>query len=124
MLGSADLVAFVPSYDLARSRAFYEGVLGLTVLEENPIALVVDANGTILRITAVADFTPHPFTTLGWEVPDIEAAVRGLVGRGVTFQRFDGMEQDDLGIWQTPGPARVAWFQDPDGNLLSVGAGS
>jgi catechol 2,3-dioxygenase-like lactoylglutathione lyase family enzyme len=123
MLGTADLVAFVPSSDLQQSRAFYEGVLGLTVVDETPIALVVDANGTLLRITAVPEFAPHPFTALGWEVPDIEAAVRGLVGRGVTFQRFDGMEQDALGIWQTPGPARVAWFKDPDGNLLSVGAG-
>lgn len=121
MLGAADLVAFVPSTDLAVSRSFYEGVLGLKMLEETPIALVADANGTILRITAVPDLAPHPFTVVGWQVPDVEAAVRELGARGVVFQRFEGMDQDELGIWQTPGPARIAWFKDPDGNLLSVG---
>jgi catechol 2,3-dioxygenase-like lactoylglutathione lyase family enzyme len=123
VLGSAGLVAFVPSSDLAVSRAFYEGVLGLTVVDDSPFAAVLDANGTQLRITAVGDLTPHPFTVLGWQVPDIEAAVRDLGGNGVVFRRFEGMEQDDLGIWQTPGPARVAWFNDPDGNLLSLSQG-
>ena len=120
MLDDADLVAFVPSTDLERSRAFYVGVLGLELVGSNPFAAVLDAAGTMLRVTKVDDLTPHPFTVLGWEVRDLGAEVVDLVDRGVAFERFEGMDQDALGIWQTPGGDRVAWFRDPDGNVLSL----
>jgi catechol 2,3-dioxygenase-like lactoylglutathione lyase family enzyme len=120
MLGSSDLVAFAASADLSRARAFYEGVLGLPVVDQDDFACVFDANGTMLRVTAVREVSPAGYTVLGWRVADIEAAVRGLSARGVAFSRFDGMEQDDNGIWTSPGGAKVAWFTDPDGNVLSL----
>jgi predicted enzyme related to lactoylglutathione lyase len=120
MLGSTDLVAFAPSADLPRARAFYEGVLGLPVVEQDDFACVFNANGTMLRVTAVREVSPAGYTVLGWRVADIEAAARGLSARGVAFSRFDGMEQDDNGIWTSPGGGKVAWFTDPDGNVLSL----
>jgi catechol 2,3-dioxygenase-like lactoylglutathione lyase family enzyme len=124
MLGSSDLVAFAASADLSRARAFYEGVLGLPVVDQDDFACVFDANGTMLRVTAVREVSPAGYTVLGWRVADIEAAVRGLSARGVAFSRFDGMEQDDNGIWTSPGGAKVAWFTDPDGNVLSLTQGT
>ena len=124
MLGSSDLVAFAASADLSRARAFYEGVLGLPVLDQDDFACVFDANGTMLRVTAVREVSPAGYTVLGWRVADIEAAVRGLSARGVAFSRFDGMDQDDNGIWTSPGGSKVAWFTDPDGNVLSLTQGT
>jgi catechol 2,3-dioxygenase-like lactoylglutathione lyase family enzyme len=120
MLGGARLVTFLPTTDGDAARAFYEGVLGLTFVEDQGFALVFDLDGTPLRITRVESFTPQPFTVIGWAVDDLEATVRGLVERGVTFERFEGMEQDDLGIWDSPGGARVAWCRDPDGNTIGL----
>jgi hypothetical protein len=68
----------------------------------------------------VGEFTAQPFTVAGWQVPDIDATVSALAGRGVEFNRYDGMAQDDLGIWTAPGGDRIAWFKDPDGNTLSL----
>ena len=124
MLGSSDLVAFAASADLPRARAFYEGVLGLPVLDQDDFACVFDANGTMLRVTAVREVSPAGYTVLGWRVADIEAVVAGLSARGVAFSRFDGMEQDDNGIWTSPGGSKVAWFTDPDGNVLSLTQGT
>jgi len=124
MLGSSDLVAFAASADLPRARAFYEGVLGLPVVEQDDFACVFDANGTMLRVTAVREVSPAGYTVLGWRVADIEAVVAGLSARGVAFSRFDGMEQDDNGIWTSPGGGKVAWFTDPDGNVLSLTQGT
>lgn len=120
MLRSSDLVAFAASTDLSRSRDFYEQRLGLPVLEHNDFACVFDANGTTLRVTAVQEISPASYTVLGWRVPDIDAVVRALSARGVAFRRYDGMEQDDNGIWTAPGGGKVAWFADPDGNVLSL----
>jgi len=121
MLGGAPLMAFVPVRDLAAARAFYGDTLGLPVTDENPFAVVLDAGGTMLRLTEVGDLQPQPFTIAGWQVPDIDAAVDTLVGRGVTFTRYEGMDhQDERGIWTTPGGDRVVWFKDPDGNTLSL----
>lgn len=120
MLGSSEVVAFVGAADLARARAFYEDVLGLPVVEHNDFACVLDAHGTMLRVTVVGEVSPAGYTVLGWRVADIEAAVRGLTARGVSFRRYDGMDQDDHGIWTTPGGEKVAWFTDPDGNTLSL----
>jgi len=120
MLGSAKIVAFAPITDAQRARRFYETVLGLRFLSQDPFALVMDANGTTLRLALVQSFQPAPFTVLGWEVAAIQDTVTALEQRGVAFERFPGMPQDDLGIWTAPGGAKVAWFKDPDGNLLSV----
>ena len=120
MLESSDLVAFVAATDLPRARAFYEQTLGLPVLEHNDFACVLDAHGTMLRVTAVPDVARAGYTVLGWRVADIAAATRELTARGVTFLRYDGMSQDEHGIWTTPSGARVAWFADPDGNALSL----
>jgi catechol 2,3-dioxygenase-like lactoylglutathione lyase family enzyme len=120
MLDSGDVIAFAPSADLRQAQAFYEQVLGLRVIEQNDFACVFDANGTMLRVTAVAEVARPGYTVLGWRVSDITAAVRGLAARGVAFLRYDGLDQDDDGIWTTPGGDQVAWFTDPDGNVLSL----
>ena len=119
-LGSADLVAFVAATDLGRAREFYEHVLGLTVVDDNPFACVFDTRGTTLRVTKVDAPRTAGYTVLGWETADIAAVMHDLAARGVTFDRFPGMTQDDLGIWETPTGDRVAWFEDPDGNTLSL----
>ena len=119
-LQGARLVGFVGASDLPRSRAFYEGVLGLTVVEQNPYACVFDVAGTMLRVTAVPEVVVAAHTVLGWNVDDIDIAVDGLRDRGVTFSRYDGMDQDGRGIWTAPGGARIAWFTDPDGHTLSL----
>lgn len=119
MIDGASLVAFVATTDIDRSYDFYVEVLGLAVRERNPYALVLDGGGTELRVTVVPERPPTPYTVLGWGVVDIAAAVRDLVGRGVEFTRYDAMEQDELGVWTAPSGARVAWFTDPDGNVLS-----
>lgn len=120
MLADLPYVGFIPVADTGSARDFYEGVLGLPVLEDTPFAVVVKAGGTHLRLTPVADLQPQPFTIAGWSTPDIDATVGGLVGRGLAFNRYDGLAQDELGIWTAPGGDRVAWFQDPFGNTLSV----
>jgi catechol 2,3-dioxygenase-like lactoylglutathione lyase family enzyme len=119
MLGSIDIVAFVPTQDTEKARAFYEGVLGLRFVKDDGFALVLDANGIMVRV-AKAPFTPAPFTVLGWQVSDIKKVVTGLQRKGVQFERFGFFEQDELGIWTAPTGDKVAWFKDPDGNVLSV----
>jgi catechol 2,3-dioxygenase-like lactoylglutathione lyase family enzyme len=113
-------VAFLPTTDAERARLFYAGVLGLRLVSDDEFALIFDLAGTMLRLVRVGAFTPQPFTVLGWEVADLDAAMRGLSRAGVAFERFDGIEQDELGAWAAPGGARIAWFKDPDGNLLSL----
>jgi catechol 2,3-dioxygenase-like lactoylglutathione lyase family enzyme len=120
MLQSARLVAFVPTSDFDKARSFYESVLGLKFLSQDGFALVMEANETTVRIPKVGKFTPAQFTILGWKVEHIENTVRSLAAKGVVFQRFPGMQQDELGIWTAPGGDRVAWFKDPDGNILSL----
>jgi catechol 2,3-dioxygenase-like lactoylglutathione lyase family enzyme len=120
MLGTARIVAFAPVTDVDRARAFYIGVLGLRMVEDTPFALVCDAGGTILRITPVGELSPQPFTVLGWAVDDIVATSLALVDAGVELLRFEGMDQVELGVWTTPGGERIAWFNDPDGNVLSL----
>jgi catechol 2,3-dioxygenase-like lactoylglutathione lyase family enzyme len=119
MLGSIDIVAFVPTKDSEKARAFYVGVLGLSFVKDDGFALVLDANGIKVRV-AKAQFTPAPFTILGWQVEDIEKMVTELQAKGVQFERFGFFEQDKLGIWTAPSGDKVAWFKDPDGNILSV----
>jgi catechol 2,3-dioxygenase-like lactoylglutathione lyase family enzyme len=121
MLADAAFIGFIPVRDLAAARDFYAGTLGLRVVDETPFALVLDAGGTMLRVTPVPEpAVVQPFTIAGWRVPGIDAAVRSLTHRGVQFTRYDGMAHDELGIWTTPGGDRIAWFTDPDGNTLSL----
>ena len=120
-LASSSLVAFVGVCDPDRAKRFYRDTLGLRLVsEELPFALVFDVQGTMLRVTVVPEVKPAKFTVLGWKVPDIQAAVSSLDKEGVEFQRYAGLQQDGLGIWTSPSGARVAWFHDPDGNILSV----
>ena len=120
VLGNAPLIAFIPVTDVARARGFYESTLGLPVIDESPFALVVNANGTTVRITPVPDLRPQPFTIAGWEVADIDETVEKLVTSGVRFNRYEGMEQAANGVWTSPSGGLVAWFVDPDGNTLSL----
>ena len=113
-------MAFAATNDLPASRAFYERGLGLPLTGQSPIACTFDAGATTLRVVAVEKPVIAPYTVLGWTVPDIRATIGDLRNRGVEFERFDGIEQDELGVWSAPGGALVAWFKDPDGNMLSL----
>jgi predicted enzyme related to lactoylglutathione lyase len=119
-LAGADLMAFAATSDLPAARAFYERGLGLPMTGQSPIACTFDAGGTTLRVVLVEKPVIAPYTMLGWTVADIRATITDLNGRGIDFERFDGVEQDELGIWSAPGGAFVAWFKDPDGNVLSL----
>ena len=120
MLDRAELVAFIPVTDIATARSFYESALDLPVVEDSPFALVVNANGTRVRITPVPGFRPQPFTIAGWEVADIDSTVAALGARGVRFIHYDGIDQRADGVWTSPSGDLVAWFADPDGNTLSL----
>jgi catechol 2,3-dioxygenase-like lactoylglutathione lyase family enzyme len=120
MLGTTDVIAFVPTTDSAKARAFYEGVLGLQFISDDGFALVFSANAIMLRIIRAQQFTPVQYTILGWQVKQIAEVVAQLQKKGVHFERFGLFEQDDLGIWTAPNGDKVAWFKDPDGNVLSV----
>ncbi len=121
MLGTRKIMAFVATRDPDRAKKFYRDTLGLRLeAEQLPFALVFDAHGTMLRVTIVREIVVAPYTVLGWEVPDITATARELAAAGVKLERYPGMPQDEIGIWTSPSGARVAWFKDPDGNVLSV----
>ena len=120
MLDSASVIGFVPTKDFRRAMSFYGATVGLRFVAEDDFALVFESAGTKIRIVKVDDFTPHAFTILGWQVDDIQESVASLSERGVTFERYPWMQQDASAIWTAPGGVRVAWFKDPDGNVLSV----
>ena len=119
MFGSTNIVAFVPTKDAEKAKAFYVDVLGLRFIKDDGFAMVLDANGILVRV-ARAQFTPAQFTILGWQVKNIEKTAVELQEKGVHFERFGFFEQDALGIWTAPTGDKVAWFKDPDGNVLSV----
>ena len=120
MLNAAAIVAFAATADAEASRMFYGDILKLRLVSDEPYALVFDANGTTLRIQKVQNVMPVPYTTLGWNVEDIVALHDILATAGVAFERFPNFGQDSNGIVEFPGGAKVAWFKDPDGNLLSL----
>jgi catechol 2,3-dioxygenase-like lactoylglutathione lyase family enzyme len=120
MLERCAVIAFAAATDLDRAREFYQGTLGLTLVDQNPFACVFDVGGTMLRVTAVAQVATPGYTILGWRVDDIDGTVAGLRARGVTFTRYEQMGQDDSSIWMAPNGDRIAWFTDPDGNTLSL----
>jgi catechol 2,3-dioxygenase-like lactoylglutathione lyase family enzyme len=116
------MIGFVYTAEPEKARAFYDDVLGFRLLTDDQFALVFDANGTMLRVGKGRQAPPAPGTVLGWEVDDIHAAIRELTARGVKFEQWNlpFMQQDELGAWTAPGGDRVAWFKDPDGNVLSI----
>ena len=120
MLTDFKLVAFAATAIPNRAKAFYSTVLGFTLVADTPFSLVFDAGGTTLRIQKVQTVNASEYTVLGWEISDMVATVESLVAKGVLFERYTGLQQDQLGIWETPDGAKVAWFKDPDGNLLSI----
>jgi predicted enzyme related to lactoylglutathione lyase len=121
MLTGSPLVAFVPVTELSRAVAFYEKTLGLTVRHADEYGCMLSANGTTLRLAVVGDdYVRPPHTVVGWEVGDIAQMVDELVAAGVTMQRYDGMAQDERGIWSAPSGDLVAWFGDSEGNNLSL----
>jgi catechol 2,3-dioxygenase-like lactoylglutathione lyase family enzyme len=116
-----DIIAFVPIADVERAKSFYRDRLGLRLVnEELPFALVFDVNGIMLRLAIGGKASPAPGTVLGWKVPEVAPVVKDLAQAGIQFERYDFLQQDDLGIWTSPTGARVAWFKDPDGNVLSL----
>lgn len=120
MLNEAGVVAFVACTDADRTKKFYGEVLGLSLVSDDPFAVVFDAHGTMLRVQKVRELVPAKHTVLGWRVADIWSEAEQLRQRGVTFDRYEGLQQDELGIWASPSGALVAWFKDPDGNTLSL----
>ncbi len=121
MLGSEKLVAFVATRDPGRAKEFYRDTLGLRLVSEDQFALVFDVGGTMLRVTRVPVLVTAPYTVLGWHVRDIVSTAKRLQQQAnVALERYADMQQDELGIWNSPSGARVAWFKDPDGNTLSL----
>ena len=114
------LFTFVPVRDAERAKAFYADVLGLELLEDTPFAIVFKVPGGTLRLAKTPDCHPQPFSLVGWVVPDIEADMKGLAQKGVSFEHFSGLPQDEAGIWTVPDGTRICWLRDPDGNLLSL----
>jgi catechol 2,3-dioxygenase-like lactoylglutathione lyase family enzyme len=113
-------ILFAATTDSERSLSFYRDTLGLQFISDEPFALVFNTAGTMLRVQKVEQVVPPPYTSLGWEVKDIEQAATELINKGLTFEQFPFLTQDDRGIWTTPDEAQVAWFKDPDGNLISI----
>ena len=120
MLSKNKILGFVPTKDSKRAKAFYVEVLGLEFSSEDQFALELRAGGNRIRIAKTDVFEPMPFTILGWEVAGIDNIAASLIDRGVVFEKYNGLEQNNVGIWNSPSGARVAWFKDPDGNLLSI----
>ena len=121
MLSTSKIIGMVPITDAARAKDFYADKLGLKFITDDGFALVFDSNGNMIRLAKMREVKPQQFTVLGWEVSNIEEKVKTLQAAGVSFERFgDIMKQDELGIWTAPNGNKVAWFKDPDGNVLSV----
>jgi len=120
MLAAGKIVGFVPTKDYDQARAFYEGKLGFEFVSLDQFALVMRAGDHKIRIAKVPNFTPLQGTILGWEVDNIEAVASWLRERGVATEKFPFVQDRELGIWTTPEGDKVAWFKDPDSNVLSV----
>ena len=120
MLSQCRIVGFAPIADADRARHFYGDILGLTFVYQDQFAVVFEAAGNRIRLARMEKVNPAPYTILGWEVLDIQSTASELAGRGVVFERYPFLEQDERGVWSAPGGAKVAWFKDPDGNVLSI----
>ena len=117
---NSKIICFVATREPAKARVFYEAMLGLKFVSDDPFAIVFDADGTMLRVQKVQELNPAKHTVAGWAVADIGARMKELIAKGVRFERFPGLPQDELGAWASPAGAKVAWFKDPDGNTLSL----
>lgn len=120
MVEGNQIMAFVPVANADRARGFYRDALGLKLISEDHFALVFDVEGVMLRATLMSEFTPQPFTVLGWQVSDAGGLAQKLVNGGIELLRFPGMSQDEHGLWHAPSGAVIGWFKDPDGNVLSI----
>ena len=120
MVKGSKLICFVASTKPDAAKTFYGEILGLELIEDGPFALVFDANGTMLRVQKVKALSPAGYTAAGWDVADIRKAIEQLSAKGVRFERYEGLPQDACGIWTTPDGSQVAWFNDPDGSILSL----
>jgi catechol 2,3-dioxygenase-like lactoylglutathione lyase family enzyme len=120
MLANEKLEAFLATADAGRARAFFEGVLGLTFVEDNEYLVMFETASARLNLQKTEVVKPPFGTAVGWQVKDLRGTIRGLMDRGVSFERYEGMQQDDLAIWSPAPGVGVAWFKDPDGNLLSL----
>jgi catechol 2,3-dioxygenase-like lactoylglutathione lyase family enzyme len=120
MLSDKTIMAFLAVSDADKARPFYEGVLGLPLKRTDPYAMVFDCHGIELRMSIIKSLQPAFYSVLSWMVTDMPGMVKGLQARGVVFERYEGVQQDELGIWTTPDGSQVAWFKDPDGNVLSL----
>jgi len=120
MLGKYDLMAFVSTAEPAKARAFYEGTLGLAVLASDDYGVTYDVNGRRLRLSFVQELKPAPYSVLCWVVPEIRGVIAALTVKEVVFERYEWMQQDVHGVWTAPDGTQVAWFKDPDGNVLSL----
>jgi catechol 2,3-dioxygenase-like lactoylglutathione lyase family enzyme len=120
MLDEAKLVGFIPTTDYEKARAFYESKLGMEFVSLDQFALVMRVGGHSIRIAKMPGFVPLQGTILGWEVEDIEAVAGWLRGRGVVLETYPFLQGQQDGIWTAPGGTRIAWFKDPDGNVLSI----
>jgi catechol 2,3-dioxygenase-like lactoylglutathione lyase family enzyme len=120
MLASMNMMGFLLTKDYEKSRAFYEGILGFQFVSQDQFALVVKAGKSTIRIVKVPTFMPLQSTVLGWEVDSIETIVGWLAKRGVVFEKYPFVQDKERGIWSTPDGSKIAWFKDPDGNVLSV----
>ena len=113
-------VAFLATANAAACRRFYSEVVGLAALEETEFALVFAAFGTLLRVQKVEHVVVAPYTAFGLEVDAVDAAVDALAAKGVHGERYPHFEQDERAIWTSPSGARVFWFHDPDGHVISL----
>jgi len=120
MLENPKITAFLPTINPEQSKQFYTDTLGLKLISEDVYALEFEGSGIFLRITVVEKFEPHPFTVLGFKIEDIATQIKSLSKKGVEFEKYNYFEQDNLGVWNSPSNAKIAWFKDPDGNLVSL----
>jgi catechol 2,3-dioxygenase-like lactoylglutathione lyase family enzyme len=120
MLTVSKLVGFLTTTDYEKARAFYEGKLGFEFVSLDQFALAMRAGKNMIRISKAETFQPAQGTVLGWEVDDVRAAVLWLSSRDVVTEKYAFVPDQELGIWTAPSGAQVAWFKDPDGNVLSI----
>jgi catechol 2,3-dioxygenase-like lactoylglutathione lyase family enzyme len=120
MLHSGKLIGFLLTTDYDKARAFYEGKLGLKFVSLDQFALVLHSGEQMIRIAKVEEFTAFQSTVLGWQVDDVEATVNWLQFQGVQTEKYPFVADKKLGIWKAPSGDKIAWFKDPDGNVLSV----
>ena len=120
MLTQPEIIAFIPTLNPSLSKSFYRNTLGLSLISTDKYGLQLAGKGSSLRIATVREFAPYPFTVLGFKVQDIKNEVIELSQHGVIFEIYDSLNQDEIGIWTAPSGVMVAWFKDPDGNLLSL----